>query len=116
METVVLKHKKNVIEIVREYSERIKDGRSRQDIMGCCVEELGEVATEIKIAEGRSYKEAGPDGIVGEYIDLIAGALDGIHKEDPTMTYEEFVGYLVLKCIKWETKVNERLTKERYNE
>jgi hypothetical protein len=69
------------------------------------MEELGELATECKIANGRSYKTAGPDGIVGEAIDGILCNLDMIYVENPDLTEDEFNSMVKAKCEKWYQKV-----------
>ncbi len=57
-------------------SDKLKDGRTIADVIGHTMEELGELATEVKIADGKSYKDPGVDGIVGEAVDVIVCLLD----------------------------------------
>lgn len=97
----------SLIEIVHYYSKLIEDGRTRDDILIHTAEEFGELATECKIAKGRSYKEAGADGIVGESIDIILCALDMIFKDSPDITGDDIVDIAISKCEKWYRKVME---------
>lgn len=97
-----------MVSVVKSYSERIKDDRTLSDVLGHAMEELGELATEIKIANGKSYKKAGPDGVIGEAVDLINCALDIIYLAKPDFTEEELMGIQVAKCDKWLEKVEER--------
>lgn len=98
----------DMVDIVRITSEKVDDGRTLSDVLGHAMEELGELATEIKIVNGKSYKKSGKDGVVGEAIDLINCALDIIYLADPNMTKYEMELIQKGKCKKWEEKVGER--------
>lgn len=95
----------SLFDLVRNYSKIIIDNRTRDDVLTHTMEELGELATECKIANGRSYKTAGPDGIVGEAIDGILCNLDMIYVENPDLTEDEFNSMVKAKCEKWYQKV-----------
>ena len=69
------------------------------------VEEVGEVALEISIENGTSYKKASEDGVVGEAIDVIINALDLIHVHSPELTEEDLIAIATKKCDKWLSKV-----------
>lgn len=97
-----------MVDIVKRYSERIDDGRTLSDVLGHAMEELGELATEVKIVNGKSYKKAGPDGVIGEAVDLINCALDIIYLAKPDFTEDELKEMQILKCEKWLEKVDER--------
>ena len=97
--------RKTLFDLVQEYSMAVKDDRTRDDVLTHTMEEVGELATECKIAKGRSYKEAGPDGIIGESIDIILCALDMIYLENPDMTEDELLEIAMTKCKKWYQKV-----------
>jgi hypothetical protein len=81
--------------------------RDRNSIFNHAMSEMGEIALEINIANGQSYKEAGPDGIVGEALDAIASLLDLIYIENPDITEEELVQKLQPKMHKWVDKIAE---------
>ncbi len=95
----------SVFDLVTNYSKIIIDSRTRSDVLEHAMEELGELATECKIAKGRSYKTAGPDGVVGESVDLILCALDMIYIDNPDLTEDEFNSIVKAKCEKWYQKV-----------
>jgi len=94
--------------MVKSYSKKIKDDRTLSDVLGHAMEELGELATEIKIVNGKSYKKPGKDGVVGEALDLINCALDIIYLVKPDYTETELMQIQFLKCEKWVEKVDER--------
>ena len=73
---------KSMFETVRDYSIMIKDDRTIDDILNHTMEELGELTEEIQIKYGWIEDDAGPDGIVGESIDILACVLDMIHNVD----------------------------------
>lgn len=61
----------------------IDNGRNADDILDYALTELGELAEEIVIANGRSYKPAGKDGVSGEAIDLTLCLVDLLLATDP---------------------------------
>ena len=69
--------------------------------------EVGELAEEVDIALGTSYKKAGPDGVVGEAVDVILGCLDIISVHNPDFTASQLFEYAVAKLVKWEDKIAE---------
>ena len=83
-------------------SKRINNGRTVTDVMCTVAEEVGELATEVRIKYGQSYKEPGKDGIQGEAIDAIAALIDLIFVNNPDITKEEILRYLDYKLNKWE--------------
>lgn len=97
----------NLISYIFAYSDAIKDDRTQQEILTHAVTEMGELATEVQIASGTSYKEAGPDGIVGESIDLIICAMDMIHQADPSITSDQLTEMALLKLMKWRETVQD---------
>jgi hypothetical protein len=54
----------------------IDNGRTSLDAFTHCLTEIGELAEEVIIRSGRSYKESGPDGIIGEVIDVMICLID----------------------------------------
>lgn len=99
-----LKNEQNMFDIVKRASRQVNDNRSYNDILNHMIQETGELATEIAIINGKSYKEAGSDGIVGEAVDIIACALDIILKTDPGISETELLSILHNKCNKWVLK------------
>lgn len=65
--------------------------RTVQSIYNHALSEMGEIALEINIADGQSYKAAGTDGIVGETLDAIAAMIDVIYKVNPDFTQEDYL-------------------------
>jgi NTP pyrophosphatase (non-canonical NTP hydrolase) len=95
---------------VAEFSDRIENGRTLSSIMLAVTAEVGELAEEVNIAEAMSYKKTGPDGIVGEAMDVVASVFDLVRKHNPEITQEELITILTTKCQKWEDKVNEHIS------
>jgi NTP pyrophosphatase (non-canonical NTP hydrolase) len=70
--------------------------------------EMGEVAEEIAIANGDSYKSPGPDGIDGEAIDLILAGLDLLYVNRGRTLYEdELITIAQPKLAKWLEKIKQ---------
>lgn len=80
--------------------------RTLYSVLTSATSELGELADEVRIEAGHSYKEAGVDGIIGEAIDTIVCLLDLIHLENPDMTEQELDAIAFKKLNKWVTKVS----------
>lgn len=57
--------------------------RTVQSIYNHAMSEMGEIALEVNIEDGQSYKAPGSDGIVGESLDAIAAMLDLVYKVNP---------------------------------
>jgi NTP pyrophosphatase (non-canonical NTP hydrolase) len=94
----------SIIQKTFESSDKIKNGRTLIRTLAHTMAEVGELAEEIVIANGFSYKQPGEDGIVGEAIDVILCALDIIHKHDPLVTEEDLEKIAIRKLAKWEAK------------
>jgi NTP pyrophosphatase (non-canonical NTP hydrolase) len=78
--------------------------RSKLGILCSLVEEVGELSTEVSISEGLSYKTEGPDGVIGEAVDVLICALDIIKVHKPEITEEEIIKLVQDKCAKWKRK------------
>jgi hypothetical protein len=85
-----------------ETSKAIKDDRTTADAFLHCVTEIGELGQEIQISQGKSYKQRGKDGVVGESIDAIVCLVDIILLEDPSITEEDLISIVKLKLEKWK--------------
>jgi hypothetical protein len=90
---------------VFDASDEIKNNRSLSDVFLHLSTEFGELAQEVQIAEGKSYKEPGSDGVVGEGIDMIACILDLIRLHHPNVTDETLNEVLKVKLDKWKKEV-----------
>lgn len=91
----------DMFETVRKVSTVIKDDRDQYRVLASTTEELGELAQEIRVANGHSYKEEGSDGVIGEAIDVIACALDLIAITNGNITGAELNERIRVKCAKW---------------
>ena len=87
------------IDIVRHFAGAIQNGRTLKDIARHTESELAELYEEISLVE--AGKPQGPDGVVGESVDIIACALDAIFVHRPETTNEEICAILLAKCEKW---------------
>ena len=90
--------------VVCEFSDRVQDGRTLRDIFEHGQGEMSEL--DIEILKHNTGVRNGPDGIVGEAIDVIACMMDLIRKYDPDVTEEQLAEKMREKCVKWETKTN----------
>jgi hypothetical protein len=79
--------------------------RARYEVLASLMEEVGELATEVAVREGYSNKYPGPDGIMGECIDVITCALDLIWLDQ-----HEYYDKETLKAVVMD-KLNEKLAK-----
>ena len=93
----------SIISEVFEASDKIKNGRTEFTILTHTLSELGELAEEILIAKGLSYKKEGKDKVKGEIVDAILCLLDLLHVHDLTVTEEEIMEIVKLKLIKWKS-------------
>lgn len=91
--------------IVSQFSDRVNDGRTLRDIFTHAEGEMRELDSDVgAIMSGTS--DPGPDGILGEAIDVIACMMDLIRKQYPDITDEELEWKMTEKCAKWERKTN----------
>lgn len=79
--------------------------RNINSVMNAATSELGELAEEVNIASGVSYKEPGPDGVEGEAIDLILAAVDLLYVNNRKITEEDMVRIATPKLQKWHSKI-----------
>lgn len=85
---------KNIFDSVWEAAksaDMYHKNRTVQSIYNHALSEMGEIALEINIEDGQSYKAPGSDGIVGESLDAIAAMLDLIYKVNPAFKKEQYV-------------------------
>lgn len=81
--------------------------RTLYSVLTSATSELGELAEEVMIAEGNSYKAPGKDGIVGEAIDTIQCLLDIIHLANPKLRESDINAMMQAKCNKWIDKATQ---------
>ena len=87
--------------------------RTRYSVYASAQSEMGELADEILILEGDLNKEVGPDGVIGEAIDVIACMLDLIHVHDPDVAAGVVHSLMQNKLQKWVRKQGEAATLAR---
>lgn len=100
--------KKSIVGLTFEVSGVVAP-RTRYEVLASLMEEVGELATEVAIAQGYSKKQFGPDGVIGESIDIITCALDMIWLDvDGRLTPEDMedliMRILQKKLAKWKEK------------
>lgn len=88
-------------------SKEIHNHRTVQDVLNHAMTELGELALEVQIDQGKSYKQPGADGIVGEALDLVACMIDMIYVHNPDLTEDDMIKLMLPKLIKWKEKANQ---------
>lgn len=102
-----MEREKTVIQEVFSVSGAVPP-RTRYDVLASLMEEVGELATEVAIAEGYSRKSEGKDAIIGEAIDVITCALDMIWidwKNADQVDLEKLImTILKSKLAKWKQK------------
>lgn len=81
-------------------SEQINDNRSLYEILAHLTEEAGEIANEVHVAAGRSYKKS-TSSVTEECIDVILCALDMIHVANPSITEQDIDAIAIRKINKW---------------
>jgi NTP pyrophosphatase (non-canonical NTP hydrolase) len=108
---------KTLFQVVKEASKRIDTiedsvekcpyvcGRTLHSVLASAMSEFGELAEEVNIHGGHSYKTASEDGVVGEAVDTIACLLDLIHVYNPQLTEHDIMTMAAQKCAKWVSKV-----------
>ena len=97
-----------LLQRILQTSKRIPDKRNEYVVLAHTMEEVGELAEEVTISCGTSYKESGPDGVIGEAIDGIICLVDMIYvhaqKNGIEITEEELIEIANKKLNKWEEK------------
>lgn len=92
-----------IVKLASRDADELGYKRDEKFIYDHMIDEVDELRDELKLhAEGNP---PGPDGIVGESIDVIACALDLIFKHAPDITYEQLCVLMQKKCDKWLNKI-----------
>lgn len=102
----------NDLQQLLDACKRVKSNRNIGSIHRSISSEVGELAEEVDIVLGTSYKQPSDDGVVGEAIDVILGCLDIISVHDPKFDSQQLFNYAMKKIGKWEDKVNEHKRSE----
>lgn len=86
-------------------TRRFGQDRNAYSVLASVMAEVGELAEEVNIHQGYSYKRPGEDGIIGEAVDVMVSLIDLILLVDHTITEEQILDIARLKCAKWLMKV-----------
>jgi len=90
---------------ILETSRQVDNGRTIQDVLTHAMTELGELAQEVQIAGGKSYKQQGVDSVVGEALDVINCMIDIIYIHYGVLADEHYLKALnSRKLAKWKEK------------
>lgn len=96
----------NIVHVTRLYSDEINNGRTLADIVRHMKSEVQELDEELEGANG-------PDGVVGECVDVILCALDAIMIHDPSLTTQD-IGEIALKKLeKWKRRYSNSIDGDR---
>ena len=96
-----------VVQTILHSSRLIDNDRTAHDVLIHALTEMGELALEVQIDQGKSYKRPGADGVVGEALDVIACMVDSIHVHAPHLSEEDLIQILEPKLNKWREKAAE---------
>jgi len=100
-----------LIDMVRESSLRIRNGRTLMDIVEATESETKELRAEVEqIVEGLP---PGTDGVFGEGVDVTLCALDAVIQENPNRSNREILAKVREKLEKWERDYSDRIRKDR---
>jgi len=100
-----------LIDMVRERSLRIRNGRTLMDIVEATESETAELRAEVEqIVEGLA---PGTDGVFGEGVDVTLCALDAVIQENPNRSNRDILAKVVEKLDKWERDYSDRIRKDR---
>ena len=94
------------VQQVLQTAAAIKTDRTELNVLAHTMEEVGELAEEITIFMGNSYKEPGVDGVLGEAVDAIITLFDLIYthadRNNETITEEALIEIAAKKLAKWK--------------
>lgn len=89
-----------MINEILNYCKAVKNNRDHDSVFLHSLSEMTELDEELELkANGES---PGPDGIIGESIDVILCMVDLIYQEDPDITEEQIREIALKKCKKWK--------------
>ena len=94
------------IEQVLKVAAEVQTNRTELNVLAHTMEEVGELAEEITIYMGNSYKEPGADGVYGEAVDAIITLIDLIYthaaSKGETVTEQQLIDIATKKLAKWK--------------
>jgi NTP pyrophosphatase (non-canonical NTP hydrolase) len=92
-----------LFDVVKCKSQQIDPIKTRTvyGIMAHLMSEVGELAQEVAISQGDSYKQHSTDHIIGEAVDVLLCVLDLLHVVDPNITEAQLSVIAEAKGIKW---------------
>lgn len=96
-----------LISVILEASQQVDvydSKRTRYSVLADATSGLGQLAGEVAIVEGNSFKEASEDGLVGQAVDTILAIVDLIYKHQPNITEDDLVA---LALQKGSTRIND---------
>lgn len=97
---------RNILQMVSATSMKV-GSNNRDATFKSLVEEVGELATEIAIEDGTKKREASPDGVIGEAIDVLVVIIDLLHLElGENIHGQAFLDRVQSKLNKWEGNKN----------
>ena len=97
-----------LVEDIFAASDEIDNDRTPQDILNWLFTETGELMEEHIIAQGKSYKQEGDDGVVGEAIDAILCLVDLIHVVAPELSEQDLQRIAKIKLQKWKDNAKKK--------
>lgn len=93
----------NAMQMVVASADRIFPRRSYDTILKSLMEEMGELSTEIAIAQGTKKRAASSDGIKGEAVDVFVVAMDMLRAAwGDELFSAQFNAKVASKLAKWE--------------
>ena len=99
------------IETVLKVAAEVKTSRSELNVLAHTMEEVGELAEEITIYMGNSYKDPGVDGVYGEAVDAIITLVDLLYthatSKGEVITEQQLIEIANKKLEKWRKTATE---------
>lgn len=106
-----------MVDAITLTSQHIDNGRTPNDVFTKLIEEVGELAQELLVLNGRSYKQPGSDGIIGEAIDAINCLVDLIYLIEPGINEQSLAFIAWTKQKKWlQNHKNSKIPRRSYRE
>lgn len=91
---------KDIVETILESCRDIKNGRTLRTVMDHLDSEVDELRDEVSYTLVDDPN--GPDGILGESVDVMLCAVDMIYIDNPNVTKEQIMEVVIKKLAKWE--------------
>lgn len=89
--------------------------RTDNSVLNYAMCQMGELAIEVNIANGASYKKSSPNGVIGKAMQTVYALMDMIHVIDPNLTEAELIQKLQPKMNKWISKIKEHNELPRFD-